>query len=478
MKSEKAFQVYNIGSKLINNGELRLNASSYPINSIKANGILENLKNKGYTIKKLGMLSSDIFIGARSKRIFISKKEGLPYLKPKEIFTFNLKPTKWISIDTDDVENWGVSPFMILVTQSGSIGRPLLTNELFDDKVVSQNAIRYVPNREGRELIGYVYAYLSTWIAQALLMRDKFGITVKHIEDHHLSNLSIPRIPDLEEEINDEILKAHELREKSQKLLMEAESLLYSDLIPEIDEDDVNYFGGNKEIKSFTMKSNELELRLDASYHIPLGHLAVESLYVLKNKGVGSIKKLKDVSESFVPARFKRAYVENPEDGVPLLQGTHVTLIKPIDIKSIWKKMKNLDKYIVKKNWILVTCSGTIGRLSLVSNYWEGWTATNHLLRIIPDKSKIHPGYLTAFLLSTYGQIQFQRLVYGGVVDEIGEAGELINDILILKPKKREIEDKIGDLVVDAYNKRDEATVIEENAIKRLEIELAKMEIV
>ena len=162
MKSKKAFQNYTIESNLINNGELRLNASSYSINSIKANKILKNLQSQGYAITKLGTLSNDIFIGARSKRIFVSKKEGLPYLKPKEIFTFNLKPTKWISLLTNDVENWGVSPLMMLVTQSGSIGRPLLTNKLFEDKIISQNAIRYVPSKECRTLIGYIYAYLSS----------------------------------------------------------------------------------------------------------------------------------------------------------------------------------------------------------------------------------------------------------------------------------------------------------------------------
>ena len=137
--------------------------------------------------------------------------------------------------------------------------------------------------------------------------------------------------------------------------------------------------------------------------------------------------------------------------------------------------MKNLNAYLVKKNWLLVTCSGTIGRLALVSEYWYGWTATNHLLRIIPDEDKINPGYLTAFLLSTYGQVQFQRLSYGGVVDEIGEAGELFNEILILKPKDKTIEEKIGSLVVSAYTKKDKANQIEQEAIKQLEKTLEEL---
>lgn len=474
MSSESTIQFFNIESKFVNSGELRLNASSYKVESIKANEMLKNLKDSNYQIKKLWQLSRKIFIGKRSKRIFISKKEGLPYLQPKEIFKFDLSSTKWISIETEDVENWGVSPFMILVTQSGSAGRPLLTNELFNEKIVSQNAIRFDPNDNGRELIGYIYAYLSSWIGQALLMSDQFGITVKHIEDHHLSNVQIPIIPELTEDINDSILKSYELREESQKLLFKAEKLLYTELLTEIDEEDVDYFGGEmgKEVKSFTTNFKQLESRLDASYHIPLAHMVLESLYHLKNKG--SLKKLSEVSDSFVPGRFKRNYVD-PDNGIPLLQGSHIPLIKPIDIKSIWKGMKNIEKYVIKKDWILVTCSGTIGRLSLVSDYWNGWTATNHLLRIIPKETEIHPGYLTSFLLSIYGQVQFQRLVYGGVVDEIGEAGELIDDILILKPNNEDIENCIGNLVLEAYNKRDEAAKIENETIKILENRLVEI---
>ena len=74
-----------------------------------------------------------------------------------------------------------------------------------------------------------------------------------------------------------------------------------------------------------------------------------------------------------------------------------------------------------------------------------------------------------------YGQVQFQLFVYGGVVDEIGEAGGLFNDILILKPKDKSIEDKIGSLVIKAYNKKDQANQIEEEATKELETYLMKI---
>jgi len=449
--------------------ENRLNASSYSFESIKAREILEALNDNSVYLEPISNLSERIFVGARVKRLFTNPKDGIPYLMPIDLFMFNLKPRKWVREETEDIENWWVKPFTILITQSGTPGRCLLVNKLFKDKVVSPNIIRIVPNEEGYKVVGYLYAFLNTWIGQAFLTKDQYGATVKHIEPRHIANIPIPRIPDLEEEINQKILEAHKLREEAQELLLKAEEMIYSELkLPKIDEDDVEYFGGEtgKLVKTFEIRASELDYRLDASYHVPIAHLIISNL---RKSQSGYIKKLKEVANSFVPPRFKRPYVKDPNDGIPLLQGTHIPQIKPLDIKYIWKRMKNIEAYIVRKNWILVTCSGTIGRLALVSNYWDGWAATNHLLRIIPEEKEINPGYLAGFLLSIYGQVQFQRLTYGGVVDEIGEAGELFNDILILKPKDKSIEDKIGSLVIEAYNKKDEANQIEEEAIKKLE---------
>jgi type I restriction enzyme S subunit len=320
--------------------------------------------------------------------------------------------------------------------------------------------------------VGYLYAYLNTRIGQAFLTKDQYGSTVKHIEPHHVASIPIPRIPDFEHRISQMILQAHSLREEAQQLLLEADRSLYSELgLPEIDEDDVKYFGGERGriIKSFGIKASQLSSRLDASYHLPLARSIIQSLRGARS---GAVKRLANVADSFVPPRFKRAYVKDASDGLPLLQGTHIPQIKPQDIKYIWKGMKNLESYIIRRNWICVTCSGTIGRLSLIRDGWDGWAATNHLLRVVPKESEIHPGYLSVFLLSIYGQAQFQRLTYGGVIDEIGEAGELFDDILVLKPANKELEDRIANLAYEAYDKRDKANRLEDEAVNLLENKL------
>jgi hypothetical protein len=55
------------------------------------------------------------------------------------------------------------------------------------------------------------------------------------------------------------------------------------------------------------------------------------------------------------------------------------------------------------------------------------------MTRII-SLNEINVGYLTCFLQSVYGSSQLQTLMYGEVVEEIDEAGELLGKILVSIP--------------------------------------------
>jgi type I restriction enzyme S subunit len=322
--------------------------------------------------------------------------------------------------------------------------------------------------------IGYLYAYLNTWMGQAFLTKDQYGATVKHIEPHHVASIPIPRIPELEKEIHQKILKAHKLREEAQELLLKAEEMIYSELdLPKIDEDDVEYFGGEKGrlIKAFEIKASELNLRLDASYHLPILRLINTNL----SRGKFKVVKLGQlIDKIFIPTRFKRPYVKGPNEGVPFLQGSHIPQMKPMDIKYIWNKKKNLTNAILRRNWILMTRSGTVGRMGIVTKGMDGWAASEHIFRII-IKSNIHPGYLVAFLSSPYGENQIKGKIYGAVVDEIGEQDtSLIEEINVILPPKS-IRDTVGNLVFEAYDKRDKANQIEEDTIKQLEVKIKEI---
>jgi len=307
---------------------------------------------------------------------------------------------------------------------------------------------------------------------QAFLTKDQYGSTVKHIEPEHVANIPIPRIPEIEKEIHKKIMKAHEMIEKAQELLLKAERMIYTELgLPEIDEDEIEYFGGEdgRIAKAFTVSSRELGYRLDASYHAPL----VEYVFRNLEKSKFEIIKLKHfVDRIIIPPRFKRPYIKNPKYGVPYLEPSHLPLIKYFDIKYLSKYFPNCHKYRLNKGEVLVVTDGSVGWIGLVTDYLDGWYGSNNFARLTINAS-VNVGYIVAFLYSEYGQIQLKRETFGGVVNHITEE-HILNDVKLPKPP-RDIQDEIGNRVIQAYDLRDSAIRIEEEAIKLLEQKISEL---
>jgi len=159
--------------------------------------------------------------------------------------------------------------------------------------------------------------------------------------------------------------------------------------------------------------------RFDASYYNPRAAHAIETL---KRSGL-TIKPLGEVTQRiFIPPRFKRIYV-GPDQGIPFLQGSHVVHFQPADLKYVSKTAhKDLGPWLIHSGWLLVTRSGTIGRVTIAADRWDGWAASEHIMRVVPDPaSPCLPGYIYAFLNSPIGQAQLTARIYGAVVDEITE---------------------------------------------------------
>ena len=184
------------------------------------------------------------------------------------------------------------------------------------------------------------------------------------------------------------------------------------------------------------------ELRLDASFYNPR---VAEALALLRRSGL-EIKRLAEVTKRiFIPPRFKRIYVDRAH-GVPFLQGSHVVHFQPTDIKYLSRAAhKRLDRWIISSGWVLVTCCGTIGRATIAPDSWDGWAASQHICRIIPEPgSPCPPGYIYAYLLSELGQAQLTAQIYGAVVDELTE--EQARSVLIPVPRTREQKELIQEI--------------------------------
>ena len=100
----------------------------------------------------------------------------------------------------------------------------------------------------------------------------------------------------------------------------------------------------------------------------------------------------------FYPGRHKRNYVEASEESVPFYSGTQILQVRPFDLKYTPKDYKPAAKHFVDKDWILITRSGSTGRVIMVTDSMAGTMVSEHVIRVICDKSIIDPYYVYAYL--------------------------------------------------------------------------------
>jgi type I restriction enzyme S subunit len=419
-------------------------------------------KESGFDIRPLGeLLRKPPFWPTRFKRIYTKDpQKGKPFLGASEAFMLRPEKRRWLAAEqlakTDD---YLVKAEWILMSRSGTVGRCRLVSPDLEQFFVSDDLIRLIPFR----LPGYIYAFLSSWMGQALIKQQRYGATVTHIEPQHVEGIPVPIIAVSQQEaIHEQVEAACRLRAEANSLLDEAEALIYKELgLPPFDDSKVPYLFSIEKPHVFMAKASELEDRLDASYHVP--RLTV--VFSLLNRGKYKTVPLSKLGKPYIPSRFKRIYVA-AEYGIPFLQGSHIPMIKPFDLKYLSRRAHaNLGPWIIKSGWVMITCSGTIGRVAIVSKAYDGWAASQHIERIIP-RDENHPGYIAAFLMTPYGQIQLSSKVYGGVVDELTEE-DTANIVIASAPV--DVQRKIGSLVVRAYGKAAQATEDEDKAISRFE---------
>jgi len=406
-------------------------------------------------------------------------ENGTPFLTASEMLHFRPTSAEYFANNTSAAEICRVQQGWILITRSGTVGRCVIVGKRLATFAITDDAIRV---RAKNVPCGYLYAYLSSWIGQALISKDQYGSAIKHLEPHHLAGVPVPLLPEeIQAEIHAKIMRAYALRDEANALLDEADELLHEKLcLPRFDESLVPYLplptmprlpANRPEMphpKAFSIMASELEERFDASFHVPVAKTAIA---LLGKSNYQPVQLGRITTDIIVAPRFKRIYVPK-EYGIPFLQGSHLPQIRPYDLKYLSRtKQKGIERWIIRAGWVLVTCSGTIGRVGLVSSYMDRWAASQHLLRIIPNNEQGLPGYIAAFLMTPYGQHQLTAKIYGSVVDELTEED---TRAVWIPNAPLEIQAQIGERVVKAFELKDEASDVEERAICKVEEILQK----
>jgi type I restriction enzyme, S subunit len=442
-------------------GDRRLEAENYLSSGYVIRLAIE--KREGWThLSKLARTWQP----SRLKGIQVSRGFGTPFLAATQVFDLRPAPRKFLSLErTEDAENRFVSSGTILVTCSGNVGRAILAYRPLDGVLISHDLLR-VETFEKKHW-GWIYAFLRSAKCRSMMTSAKYGHVIKHLEVSHLNVLPVPNVDD---GVLREFTKGAETiltkRNAAADLVKGAEDLLDDAIGP------VNPTA-NVEI-GFSVKASSLlgkRRRLEAAYHHPM---AAAILRRFQKLGL-STEPLENVTERiWWLTRFKRVF---GEEGMPYISADELFSVNPSITKTVMvEQAETPEDYFVKSGWIVMACSGQTyglnGSVALLDKQHEKFFFSHDIVRIIPRKDRIRPGYLYAILgHPRLGRPLVIRHAYGTSIPHLDPGDVATIPVVRLGDK---IEDSIADRMEKAVALRAEADELETAIASRAEAVIDK----
>ena len=426
----------------------RIDPSYHLSESIK---LKKQLLGSPYKLSTIGEKSEDVFLGNIFTRVFVKDAEhGIPYIAASDMTKSGVDSGKFISKkQAKKLKRLMLDSGWILISCSGTLGNVVYTNDLFKNTFATHDLIRLIPD-EKKLPSGFLYAYLASKYGYTLLTQSGFGGVVKHINQEHVANIPIPLFPESKQQkIHNLIVESANLRVEANRLLEEATEC-FDQLMKK-----------ENNISCRTISIRNTRNRFD-SFSV-LENNVIDSI-IDKNSSIEWIP-IKTISEKiFIGPRSKRNYVAK---GVPFLSGSELQKANPTKVEK-FLSIKDATPFIVNKDWILITRSGTIGNVSYVFPILDEYGATDDAIRVVvKSKSKLTSKYLYAFLTSKFGKKSIQKDIFGSVIQHINE--EQLGSILVPILDINKIDGKIEKYCLfmnDAIVKENQAITLVEKEIE------------
>lgn len=439
----------SLSASLLMGGDRRMEAENYLAGGYGVRLAMETRKT-GWT--RLADMAH-VWQPSRLKGIQVSPEFGTPFLAATQVFDLRPVPRKFLSVDRiPDADALFVKNGQILVTRSGSVGRATLAHRPHENTLISDDLLRVEPRKP--EAWGWLYAYLRSPQARAMMSAAQYGHMIKHLEVSHLNALPVPWVREvLASKFQVDVKKVLDHRSRAFELTTQAESE-YAACFPSL------RAGDNNEVGYIVPASDVFNRRrrLDGACHIPTIK-RINSAHQHHDIEVAPLSTVTD--KIFVPNRFKHIYGDG---GTPYLDSADLLEVNP-DIKKYVLSLTQEEQgaYLVKPNWILIPCSGqvygNIGHAVLSTEWHTGKILSNHILRICPNK-RVRSGYLQCVLgHHQLGRPQVVRFAFGSSVPEINAEDIATVPIPRLPP---DIENHLADMMEEAAKCRDAADELEQ----------------
>lgn len=175
---------------------------------------------------------------------------------------------------------------------------------------------------------------------------------------------------------------------------------------------------------------------------------------------LGSSVTVAELANVWQPSRLK-GYVVADGSGLPFLSAGQSFEAKPRVRKWIAAAMvKDAEKRHVDKSWLLLSCSGEVGRLTAVYDEHLSKIITHDLLRIVPKDSADYGWLYAYFRTPTFFSIA-RSAQYGHMIKHLEASHVLAMPVVMPHPTTRQA---IGDKAIKALALRRDARRLQDQA--------------
>lgn len=453
----RTFQVKTVPSTWLEHNGRRLDCGPYMSGAVEAKELLK--KHLTETLKDLTAgYNGGIFNGPRFSRVYVEEpSRGVPFLGSTDILQADLSNISLLSKkQVEGNPSLVIDEGWTLITCSGTIGRMAFSRLDMKGMAGSQHFMRVVPDTK-KIHPGYLYAYLSSRFGVPLVVSGTYGAIIQHIEPHHIQNLPVPRLGAVEEKADELIQKAAKSRVEAVKIIAMTSEEVESnfDLWDESFSDKARIARNGFIASSTALASSG---RFEATYHDAIAAEIADRIQSKHHRRLDSVCTVKK------PGMFKRIMVDGPEHGYGFVPGSELFTLAPKPAYWVSPKTPNIEDCVLSPYWILMQAfgqlGGLIGRCMMTTPFLDGCTATDLQIQLRFD-NKFDAGYVFAVLYSRPGYKLISRTPIGGSIPHIHPKD--IESLCIPWPDEV-TRHTIGERIVEAWDKREEAIRFEDQA--------------
>lgn len=438
----------SLSARVLWQGERRLEGETYLASGYGLRLALEAQPRGGTTFGDI----ADVSQPNRTKATLVNPKDGTPFLAATQAFDVRPVPRKWLSLEQLSApEDLFVSSGTILVTRSGTVGRAILAHATHENILISDDLLR-VKAREAEQR-GWIYAFLRSPQARAMMSSAQYGHIIKHLEVAHLNALPIPEVSaELAQHCNAQVAAILQARNEGHRLTVEAERRFEAAILPL---DSVESETGFSVSSSALSKKRR---RFEALYFSPIAR-AILTRFETLSLPTDALASLTNGIYSM--GREKKYF--GPE-GMPYLSAYELFAVNSSAEKRILVSSEDgYEAHFVQPNWLVMACSGQIyglnGSAMLITEDHQNIFFSQDLIRIVPDESQARSGYLlTALTHPQLGRPLLIRAAYGTSIPHLDP-----NDVAAFPVVRlgEDTENAIADLAEAAARERSRADILE-----------------